>query len=112
MTASWLTVDTLSERSVWPSLNEISHGVDRIVIHECGQFVIYELDKTMSGHCIYDRVKVLSYKKRGWFRREITDREALEAAIIYAKESDAATSPYRAMAAEIIEIQSVVDNLL
>ena len=65
----------------------------------------------MPSHCIYDKGKTFSYGKRGWFRREITDREALEAAIIYAKESDAATSPYRAMAAEIIEIQSVVDNL-
>jgi hypothetical protein len=108
--SSWLNINVLAKRSVWPPLDLVPRP-ERIVTHEHGQFVVYDVDRDMSSHAIYDRDKIFPYGKKGWFRKEITDREALEAAINYAKEADGTTNPYRAMAAEIVEIQSVVDNL-
>lgn len=108
--SSYLTIDVLRKQSIWPPLDKIS-GAERIIVHELGQFVVYDMDRHYSSFSIYDKGKIFSYGKRSWFRKEVTDREALEAAIIYAKETDGASNPYRAMAAEIVEIQSVVDSL-
>ena len=107
---TWLTISVLRKRSIWPQLSD-DLNCERIIIHENKQFVVYEEDKSYGSGSIYNRGKVFPFGKSRWFHRAVTDREALEAAIAYAKDGDAASGPYRVMANEITEIQDLVDGL-